>query len=156
MERLQSNNVWDIYENLGIEAAREFLIDEFISIMEGINYCHVKLLVEKMTYTGNISSISRYTLRKDESGPFSKASFEESVENFIKAGFNHDIEKTRGVSASIVCGKRSGCGTGFIDLQINVDQLKHAIPVFLDKKNDGVVLEQKPTPKIKPYPTLLK
>ena len=48
MTRLQSNNVWDIYENLGIEAAREYLIEEFINIMEGINSCHVKLLVEKM------------------------------------------------------------------------------------------------------------
>jgi len=72
--RLQSNNVWDIYENLGIEAARQFLIDEFLEIMEGINMCHVKILVDKMTYSGTISSITRYTLRKDESGPISKSS----------------------------------------------------------------------------------
>lgn len=69
MPRLLSNNVWDIYECLGIEASRQFLIDEFIAIMDGgVNVCHVKLLVDKMTYTGTISSISRYTLRKDECG----------------------------------------------------------------------------------------
>ena len=73
--RLQSNNVWDIYENLGVEAARQFLIDEFLSIMDGINACHVKLLVDKMTYSGTISSITRYTLRKDESGPMARASY---------------------------------------------------------------------------------
>ena len=43
MERLQSNNVWEIYETLGIEAAREFLLEEFESIMEGINNCHIKI-----------------------------------------------------------------------------------------------------------------
>ena len=30
MNRLESNNMWDIYHMLGIEAVREFLIDEFI------------------------------------------------------------------------------------------------------------------------------
>jgi DNA-directed RNA polymerase beta' subunit len=74
--RLQSNNVWDIYENLGIEAAREFLILEFEILMEGINMSHVKLLVEKMTYSGTITSITRYTNRKGGS-VLSRASFEE-------------------------------------------------------------------------------
>jgi len=35
MSRLHSNNVWDIYQTLGIEAAKKFLILEFESIMEG-------------------------------------------------------------------------------------------------------------------------
>ena len=125
--RLQYNNVWDIYENLGVEAARQFLIDEFIEIMEGINQCHVKLLVDKMTFTGTISSITRYTLRKDESGPISKSSFEESVENFIKSSFNCEVEKTRGVSASIVCGKRARIGTGFMDMKNDLSKLPKSI-----------------------------
>ena len=153
MEKLQSNNVWDIFETLGIEAAREFLIQEFLSIMDGINSCHVKLLVEKMTYSGTISSISRYTLRKDESGPMAKSSFEESVENYLKSALSGDVERIKGVSASIICGKRALCGTGFMDLKINIKQLKNAIPVFKDKSNDGVVIEQKAISKIKPYPT---
>jgi DNA-directed RNA polymerase beta' subunit len=132
MTRIHSNNVWDIYDNLGIEAARLFLISEFESIMEGINICHIKLLVEKMTFTGTISSISRYTLRKDESGPLSKASFEESVDHMVKSAFAGDVEKTRGVSASIICGKRASIGTGVIELKINRKKLIHAKPVMLD------------------------
>ena len=142
MSRLHSNNVWDIYSNLGIEAAREFLVNEFESIMEGINSCHVKLLVEKMTFRGNISSISRYTLRNDDCGPLSKASFEESVEHMVKSGFAGEIEKCIGVSASIICGNRAKMGTGMIDLKININQLKNAIPVFRDQSNDGVVVEK--------------
>ena len=127
MSRTQSNNVWDIYGTLGIEAAREFLINEFISIMEGINECHVKLLVEKMTYNGTISSISRYTLKKDESGPLSKASFEESVDNFLKSAFAGDVERTQGVSASIICGKRAKIGTGVMDLKVDLNMLSKAL-----------------------------
>ena len=134
MEKLQSNSVWDIYDNLGIEASRKFLISEFESIMEGINISHVKLLVEKMTFTGTISSISRYTLRKDESGPLSKASFEESVEHMVKSAFAGDVEKTKGVSASIICGKRASIGTGVIDLKINIKKLIHAKPIFFNDK----------------------
>ena len=137
--RLRSNNVWDIYENLGIEGARQFLIDEFLSIMEGINSCHVKLLVDKMTYSGTISSITRYTLRKDESGPMARASFEESVDNYIKSSFNCDVEKTKGVSASIICGKRANIGTGFIDLKVDLKKLSKSI-LF---KEEGVSESEK-------------
>lgn len=135
--RLRSNNVWDIYETLGVEAARQFLIDEFLEIMEGINNCHVKLLVDKMTYAGTISSITRYTLRKDESGPMSKASFEESMENYIKASFECDTEKTKGVSASIICGKRANIGTGFCDLKVNIKKLPPRKSVLF--KTDNVI-----------------
>ena len=132
MRKVLSNNVWDIFESLGIEAARQFLLQEFENIMDGINICHVKLLVEKMTFIGSISSISRYTLRKDESGPLSKASFEESVEHMVKSAFAGDVEKTKGISASIICGKRASIGTGFVDLKINMKKIHLAKPVVFN------------------------
>jgi DNA-directed RNA polymerase beta' subunit len=130
MERTISNNVWDIYHTLGIEAAREFLIEEYMSIMEGINICHTKLLVERMTFSGTISSISRYTMRKETSGPLSKASFEETMGNFLDAASQGSIESTNGVSASIICGKRSNIGTGMIDLKMDFSRLPEIIPKF--------------------------
>lgn len=122
--RTVSNNVWDIYELLDIEASRTFLINEFLDIMEGINLCHVKLLVERMTFLGTISSISRYTMRKEECGPLGKASFEETLDNFLKAASNGETEPTTGVSASIICGKRARFGTGMIDLKIDTNYFK--------------------------------
>jgi len=121
--RTISNNVWDIYEVLGIEAAREFLIQEFMSIMEGINSCHACLLVDRMTFNGNIASITRYTMKKDDSGPFGKASFEETMDNFLNAAVNGEIEPTKGVSASIICGKRANIGTGLIDVKLDLSLL---------------------------------
>lgn len=121
-----SNNVWDIYEVLGIEAAREFLINEFMEIMDGINSCHTSLLVDRMTHGGSISSITRYTMKKDESGPFGRASFEETMDNFLNAAAQGEIEPTKGVSASIICGKRASIGTGMIDLCIDFKSLPKA------------------------------
>jgi len=118
-----SNNVWDIYYTLGVEAARQFMIDEFSRIMEGINTCHVMLLVDKMTFNGTISSISRYTMRTEDSGPFGKASFEETLDNFMKAGVFGQEEPTTGVSASIICGKQARIGTGVCDLTMDIDKI---------------------------------
>ena len=123
MTKIISNNVWEIYDTLGIEAAREFLVKEFMSIMEGINDCHTKLLVERMTFSGTISSISRYTMRTEESGPLGKSSFEEPVDNFLKSAACGEVEPTNGVSASIICGKRAQIGTGMMDLKIDLENL---------------------------------
>ena len=130
--RTVSNNVWDIYNVLGIEAARSFLIEEFNTIMDGINACHAKLLVEKMTILGTISSISRYTLRREEAGPCSRASFEETMDNFLKAAAFGEKEHTRGVSASIICGKRSNVGTGAMELLVDVGMLANAPSTIKD------------------------
>ena len=118
-----SNNVWDIYEIFGVEAAREFLIEEFMNIMEGINPCHALLLVDRMTYGGSIASITRYTMKKDESGPFGKASFEETMDNFLNAASKGEIEPTEGVSASIICGKRANIGTGIMNVKLDLENL---------------------------------
>jgi DNA-directed RNA polymerase II subunit RPB1 len=122
-KRTISNNVWDIYEVLGIEAVRTFLVEEFMSIMEGINSCHAELLVDRMTHAGSIASITRYTMKKDESGPFGRASFEETMDNFLNAAARGEIEPTKGVSAAIICGKRASIGTGMIDLKIDINNL---------------------------------
>ena len=121
--RTISNNIWDIYEVLGIEAVKEFLIEEFTNIMDGINSCHIKLLVDRMLHGGVIASITRYTLKKDECGPMGKASFEESLDNFLNAGASGIVEPTEGVSSAIICGKRANVGTGMVELKADFNKL---------------------------------
>jgi DNA-directed RNA polymerase II subunit RPB1 len=119
-----SNNMWNINETLGIEATREFLIDEFMNIVSAdgtfINSCHIELLVDIMTFYGSITSISRYGMKTDQFGALAKASFEESLDNFLKAGFFAELETTRDVSASIICGKRPNVGTGLCKVLLDV------------------------------------
>ena len=140
-----SNDVWDIYYTLGIEAARQFLIEEFMNMMAGINECHISLLVEKMTHGGSISSISRYTMRNEECGPMGKASFEETMDNFLKAGVYGQDEETKGVSASIICGKVAQIGSGVCDLKVDNEALPKVAPIL--GKN---VIEHKKTNIVKP------
>ena len=122
-KRTVSNNVWDIYATLGIEAARNFLLSEFNSVMKGINDAHTHVLVDRMTFNGSISSISRYTLKNECSSVLGKASFEESLENFLLASSQGVEEIATGSSASIICGKKSKAGTGFMDLKIDLDMI---------------------------------
>ena len=75
-----------------------------------------------MTSTGIISSVSRYGMKRETIGPLAKASFEESLDNFLKAGAFGDIEPITGISASIMCAKRSKIGTGICDLVVDVEK----------------------------------
>ncbi len=118
-----SNNVWDIYNVFGIEAAKNFLVEELNSIMEGVNNSHTKLLAHRMTFPGTIASISRYTLRKSDEGLLSKISFEESFEQIVRSSFNGETENTEGVSAAIICGKRTNIGSGMMDLHVDAKML---------------------------------
>ena len=150
-ERTVSNNVWDIYEVLGIEAARQFLINEFMGILEGINACHPCLLVDRMTHAGSISSITRYTMKKDECGPFGKASFEETMDNFLNAAARGEIEPTKGVSASIICGKLPPIGTGMIGLRVDIDNLPRGRTIIQDDIIDYIPMEGSSPPPLHPH-----
>jgi DNA-directed RNA polymerase II subunit RPB1 len=80
--------MWEINNTLGIEAVRKFLINEFNEIITsgGINVdkVHLELLADSMTCTGSITSVSRYGIGRNETGPLTKASFEQSLDNMLK------------------------------------------------------------------------
>ena len=126
--RILSNNMWDIYEMFGIESARQFLIDEFMNVVSSdgtyINIRHVMIMVDIMTYTGSITSISRYGINRKEVGVLSKASFEESLDNFLKAGMFTDLETTNAVSSAIMCGKTPRLGTGCCSVMMDLQALQ--------------------------------
>lgn len=122
-ENTTTNNIWDIYYILGIEAVRQAIVDELVAIMPSISILHSKFLADYMTHTGTLISISRYTLRSEGSGPLSKASFEETIDNLINAGIIGEIENPASVSTSIICGKLGFFGTGVLDCKIDVTKL---------------------------------
>lgn len=120
--RCVSNDMWEIYHTLGVEATREFLIQEIlnvISIDSCINTRHVELLVDVMLYTGNILSISRYGVQRDQSGVLTKCSFEESLDHLLKASVYGEVENMNGISSCIIAGTVSKAGTGICDLIYN-------------------------------------
>ena len=113
---LKSNDLWDIFNIIGIEGVRKFLIEELTSIVSSdggfINECHITLLVDTMTFTGNVVSISRYGIKKDKGSVLARSSFEESLDHFVRAALFSEKENVSSVSASIMCGKHCNIGTG--------------------------------------------
>jgi len=118
-----TSSIWEIYNTLGIEAVREFLIEQFLMCMPGINISHIKLLVDKMTYRGTIESISRFASEKGDNSVFGKASFEETLKIFLNAGLYGKNDPVTGVSASIICGKCPQLGTGSFDLVMDLNKI---------------------------------
>lgn len=122
VENTTTNNVWDIYNTLGIEAAREFRIKEMLEIMgSGVDLSHIKLRADRLTFTGTIQSLTRYTMRGEK--PFSKVGFEEIMENFYKTARDAEVDDLTGVSPSIMCGKRAKVGTSMFDIKLDIEKI---------------------------------
>jgi len=120
------NNINEIYEVLGIEAARQALYNEIWDVIKDadlyVNYRHLALLVDTMTSKGYLMSIDRHGINRVDIGPLAKSSFEETTDMLIKAGIFSEVDKINGVSANIMLGQIPPCGTG--DTDIIVDELK--------------------------------
>jgi len=124
--RTISNNINEIYETLGIEAARQALYNEIWEVIKDadlyVNYRHLSLLVDTMTNKGFILPIDRHGINRVDIGPLAKSSFEETTDMLIKAGIFSEVDRINGISANIMLGQIPPCGTG--DTDILIDELK--------------------------------
>jgi DNA-directed RNA polymerase beta' subunit len=121
--RLYCNDPWEVYEALGIVGLRKLLMSDLVKTVPGVNSVHLRLLVDKMTFKGKPSSITRYTMRNNEVGPLSKATFEESIDILISAAMHTEKETMQGVSAAIIAGNQAPVGTGSFDLHVDFKKL---------------------------------
>jgi DNA-directed RNA polymerase II subunit RPB1 len=115
--RLLSNHVHDIYENLGIEAARQVLFKEIFTLFEQaapVNYRHVNLLVDAMCNRGRMMSADRIGVnKKPKIGPLAKASFEQAEDIMLNAALFGEMDPVTGVAANIMTGQPIRGGTSF-------------------------------------------
>lgn len=120
-----SNDIIEIYDIFGIEAARQALYVEINDIMKtgaSVDYRHIELLVDVMTSKGHLLSIDRHGINRSDIGPLAKCSFEETSDILIKAGIFGEYDKINGVSANIMLGQIAKSGTG--DSQLLMDETK--------------------------------
>ena len=123
--RTISNDIREIYDVLGIEAARNALYHELVNVTgEGsMNYRHLSLLIDTMTFRGNLMSIDRHGINRNASSALSKSSFEESVDMLINASIFSEYDNTSGVSPQVMLGKVPNCGSGNFDIVIDEEHL---------------------------------
>jgi len=121
-----SSDIWEIRKLLGVEATRQFIINEFYKVLSvsgaSVGRRHIELLADSMTFQGKISSVNRYGIDRNETGPLAKASFEESVNNFFIAAVNGESDDL-GVSSSVMAGKLAQFGSGYFDLLLDPSQM---------------------------------
>jgi DNA-directed RNA polymerase II subunit RPB1 len=126
--RTLSNDIVEIYNVLGIEAARQAIYNELVEVVEFdgtyINYHNYSVLVDRMTFTHKLISIFRHGINNDNIGPIAKASFEETPEMFLKAARHAELDTMRGISANVMCGQEGHFGTSAFQVLLDIAEMQ--------------------------------
>lgn len=130
LTRTYCNDIITVYEIFGIEAARNLIIREIISVLtsngSGTNYQHICMFGDLMTNVGSLTSIDRHGLNKLDTDPFSRASFEKTVDQLITAAVFNEVDYMKSVSSRIMAGLCIKGGTGLCNLILDKDLLENA------------------------------
>lgn len=122
-----SNDIKEMEHVLGIEAARESILNELTDVIEFdgsyLNERHKTLLCDRMT-NNYLIAISRHGINNDDIGPISKAAFEETPEMLLKAAKFAEYDSACGVSCNVMLGQPGLYGTGAFDLMADMDRFK--------------------------------
>ena len=136
--RTFSNDIVETYNVFGIEAARQTIFNELIFVMETdagayINYHHLSLLCDRMTFTSRMISIYRHGINNDNIGPIAKASFEETPEMFLKAARHAELDIMSGISANIMCGQEGMYGTNAFQIVLDINEMRKLEDIVIEK-----------------------
>ena len=125
--RTFSNDVIEIHQVLGMEATRQTIYNEMSEVLEFdgsyINYHHMALLVDRMTFSHKIVSVFRHGINNDDIGPIAKASFEETPEMFLKAARHGELDLMKGVSANVMVGQEGYYGTSAFQVFLDMNEM---------------------------------
>ena len=132
-----SNDITEILELFGIEAAREYLVQEFNILLDNtIVYRHHSLLADLICFSGKFMQIARYGINKStEYSPFAKASFEEVVDVLIKSSTFAEVDDMRGTSSNIMIGQKVPIGTNFFDVLLDEEKYMANLNVNKDEED---------------------
>lgn len=125
--RSYSNDPNEMYAIFGIEAARYQIQSQLTTLFvdTGVEMSprHFDLLCDKMCQHGEIMSVSRHGIKKENIGPLAKASFEETTDQLLDAALFGAYDNIKGVSSNIMVGQIPTCGTGDSTLLLDEDLL---------------------------------
>ena len=122
--RTTCNNIHEIHDELGIEAAREALINETMNTLEeqgldDVNVRHLMLVADIMTNRGTIESIGRHGISGSKESVLARAAFEVTVNHLLDAAIHGEIDDLNGVTENVIVGKPIKLGTGDVDLRMS-------------------------------------
>ena len=143
--RTYTNDIQEIYRVLGIEAARQSIMNELSEVIEFdstyINFHHLSMLCDRMTCNDSMVSIFRHGINNDDIGPIAKASFEETPEMFLNAARHADLDQMKGVSANVMCGQEGYFGTSAFQVILDIDKITQIKADDLEDENAEQIIE---------------
>lgn len=121
--RVVSSDIYDMFNNLGIEATRAVLYKEISTLFAesgvSVNYRHISVLLDKMCHKGRVMSVDRYGINKNDVGPLAKMSFEQTEDMALRAALFGDRDPCLGISAKVMLGAPIRAGTAFTEILLD-------------------------------------
>jgi DNA-directed RNA polymerase subunit A' len=122
--RIATNNVYEIWQTLGIEAARTALIREVTNTLEEqgleVDTRHIMLVADLMTSKGYLQQIGRHGIAGTKTSVLARAAFEITVPTIARASLEGQVETLKGVTENVIVGATVPVGTGMVDLYMKV------------------------------------
>jgi DNA-directed RNA polymerase subunit A" len=118
--RTHTNDLHETKKVLGVEAARNLIIDESLQTLQeqglDVDIRHIMLVSDIMTMAGDVRSIGRYGVAGAKSSILARAAFEETIKHLVRASIRHEIDKFDGIFENVMIGQMIPSGTGMFDL----------------------------------------
>ncbi|CCH41506.1 DNA-directed RNA polymerase III subunit [Wickerhamomyces ciferrii] len=138
--KTKTNHILEVWQVLGIEAARGSIINEIDYTMSNhgmsVDPRHIQLLGDVMSYKGEVLGITRFGLSKMRDSVLQLASFEKTTDHLFDASFYMKSDAVEGVSECIILGQTMAIGTGAFKLvkqtPIEDSELKQKDTLFED------------------------
>ena len=121
---IRTNNVFEIANTLGIEAARNALINELSSTLEDqgleVDIRYIMLVSDLMCSRGYMQQIGRHGIAGTKTSVLARAAFEITVPTIAEAALTGEVERLKGVTENVIVGGNIPVGTGTVDLYMKV------------------------------------
>ena len=118
--RTYTNNINEIHDFLGIEAARQAIINEMWDTLEGagldVDVRHLIMVSDVMTTGGEVRAIGRHGVSGTKHSILARSAFEVTVTHLLKAGVIGERDMLSGVTENIIVGQPVALGTGSVEL----------------------------------------
>ncbi|GBF24770.1 DNA-directed RNA polymerase subunit A'' [archaeon MnTg01] len=125
-KNVRTNNVFEIGETLGIEAARNALINELSSTLEDqgleVDVRYLMLVADTMCAKGYMQQIGRHGIAGTKDSVLARAAFEITVPTIAKAALQGEIEALKGITENVIVGSTIPIGSGTVDLYMHISK----------------------------------
>jgi DNA-directed RNA polymerase subunit A" len=119
-KRTTTNSIQEIYDVLGVEAARNSIINEAMRTLEEqgltVDIRHIMLVADLMTNDGDVKAIGRHGISGRKSSVLARAAFEITATHLLHAALTGETDDLDGVAENIIVGQPVTLGTGAVNL----------------------------------------